>query len=85
MKTKLLKTERAAERALRPLIKYRVKNPGFVQMMAVRMTRRTGALVLRQQVEAWLHPDVRKRVEPKLGVGLLLMAEGTDALRKARK
>lgn len=71
-----------ASKALSFLINHRVKNPSFVRAMATRLSKRTRTTVQRQQVEAWLHPDAKKRVQPKLGVGLLLIHEGNKVLER---
>lgn len=84
-KTKRTKTDVAdamAWAALYPLIKFRIRYPSIVRTMAARLSKRTRTTIQRQQVEAWLHPVTKKRVQPKLGVGLLLLEEGERALRE---
>lgn len=68
-----------SNRALAPLIKY-AQSPqgkGTIQELSRRLTKLSGETVYRQQVQNWINPDKDKRVEPKLGIGLLLVAEGS--------
>jgi hypothetical protein len=68
-----MNTEALAERALRPLTKYAAKNRGTITLVADRLTKLNGSLVHRQLVEKWLHSDPKKRTQPLLGMGLMLM------------
>lgn len=77
MKTKnKIDTSNVANAALQFLIDHAAKTRGAEIALAERMTKRTGQQVLRQQVQGWLNPDPEKRIEPKLGVGLMLILEG---------
>lgn len=73
MKTK---PHEASGHALAALIEYTQANVGTVNRLAQAMTDRTGQKVYRQYVGLWLHPVPGKRVEPPLGMGLLLIQEG---------
>lgn len=63
---------------LKPLIEYVhiYENRGTILELAKILSDKTGEKIYRQYVENWLHPDPEKRIEPKLGIGLLLIEEG---------
>jgi hypothetical protein len=66
-----------AEAALGFLIEYAAKHRGTIKELTARMNQHAGTrTIYRQQVESWLAPDPKARVEPKLAIGLLLIAEG---------
>jgi hypothetical protein len=73
MKTK---PHEASGHALAALIEYAQQNIGTVKRIAEALTALTGQTVYRQYVGLWLHPVPGKRVEPPLGMGLLLIQEG---------
>ena len=52
----------------RPLVAVRTRRP-----LAARLTELTGTTQYRQNIGEWLHPDPDKRIEPRLGMGLLLL------------
>lgn len=63
------------------------KTPNLYVKIAQRMTTRSGEQFHRQEVAAWLHEDAAKRIEPRLGAGLLLLDVATKLLarRKAKR
>jgi hypothetical protein len=88
--TKRLKTKkRVPAGPLDFLIKYWAAHPtvGLITHLANRLSKRTGTSMFRQQVQAWLRRDPKKRIEPKLTVGLMLIEEGHKFIGngKARK
>lgn len=70
------KAHEASGHALAGLIEYNQANIGTVNRLAEALTERTGKKVYRQYVGLWLHPAPAQRVEPPLGMGLLLIQEG---------
>ena len=66
-------TEAAAEKALRPVRKFLFKEAGNARRLASRLTEVTGEAVYRQSIEGWVHPDPEKRVQPRLGMGLVML------------
>lgn len=78
MKKKPQDTTAIASAALADLIDHanKEKNVGTKKALAEALSARLGYKVHRQLVEGWLHPDPEKRIEPKLGLGLVIMDEG---------
>jgi len=66
-------TKQLASEALTPLIRHAQRNPGTVAKLATRLMELTGAKQYRQNVGDWLHADPELRIEPRFGMGLLLM------------
>lgn len=77
--------EAASHAALLFLIEHAQKNRGTIIELADVLSARTGQKIYRQYVEKWLHPDAAVRVEPKLGVGLMLIEEGRKLTGKRVK
>lgn len=84
-KTKLTPTEETAFNALKSLIEYAQQNKGTRSatsthnLVVKRLTELTGGKKIhRQMVAEWLHPEAEKRVEPRLGIGLMLMKIQTE-------
>lgn len=63
--------------ALGFVIDHASKNRGTAKALRERMSQALGKPVHRQIVEGWLHADPDRRVEPKLGLGLILMREAS--------
>lgn len=84
MAKKLTPTEQKSFNALKALIEYAQQNKGSRSaasthnLVVDRLTELTGKKVHRQMVAEWLHPDAEKRVEPRLGIGLMLMQIQTE-------
>lgn len=74
-KTIELETKSVSDDALSFIIDYAQKNRGTVSKLTERMSKAMGRECKRQMVEAWIHPDAERRVEPRLGIGLILIAE----------
>ncbi len=72
----------AADKALKPLIRFTEKTPGAVARITERLTKLLGKKAYRQEVEVWLHPDPAKRIQPRFGKGLLLLQAGRDVMPK---
>jgi len=85
MKTNKTTPEAASAAALKPLIDFAQKNRGTIITLADILSRRTGQTIFRQSVEKWLHPDAKKRMEPKLGIGLLLLEEGARVIETTER
>jgi hypothetical protein len=66
--------------ALAPLIEHCNKVVGSKAELAERMSTALGYKVHRQIAEGWVHPDPAKRVEPKLGLGLVLLRIGGEMM-----
>lgn len=77
---KVTTPEAASAAALKPLIDFATKNRGTIITLADILSKRTGQTIFRQSVEKWLHPKIKKRMEPKLGIGLLLIEEGAKLI-----
>jgi hypothetical protein len=74
-------TEQLANESLEPLIRHAQQNPGTVTTLAARIMELTGEKQYRQNVGAWLHPDAKLRIEPRFGMGLLLLRLWDTELR----
>jgi len=80
MKKRKLDTSNVASEVLDFLIDYAASTRGAEIELAARLSKRIGKPVFRQQVQGWLNPDPKKRIEPKLGVGLLMISEGNQMI-----
>lgn len=69
----MIDTVKLAERTLAPVRRYVEATPGNSRKLAEKVAKETGESVFRQNVEAWIHPDPEKRVQPRLGMGLALV------------
>jgi hypothetical protein len=69
-------SEHIAGEVLEPLIRYSEKHRGTYQKITQLLTDATGEVQHRQNVHQWLHPDPRERVEPRFGIGLMLLSIG---------
>ena len=69
-------TTKVSEVALADLIDYCNKTPGAKSELALKMTEAVGYTIQRQVCEGWMHKDPTKRVEPKLGMGIVLLRVG---------
>lgn len=65
-----------ANEALSALIEAVNGDFGAKTELAQKISAETGQEVPRQRIQLWLHPDPEKRVEPMLGMGLLLLRIG---------
>jgi hypothetical protein len=74
-------TKQLASEALEPLIRHAQKNPGTVTKLATRIMEETGTKQYRQNVGDWLHADPELRIEPRFGMGLLLLRLWATELR----
>lgn len=85
MKTKAQVAQSEADKALRKYIKLAATRRGFSTAVCEELAKLTRPRQKwhRQEVEAWLHPDAAKRIEPRLGAGLLLLRAA--AIAAARK
>jgi hypothetical protein len=64
-----------SRRFLKELIEYR-SNRGFITRLSAELSRVVGRPVKRQEIEMWLCDDEERRVEPRLGMALLLVQVG---------
>ncbi len=56
--------------------------PGGLTAIAAELSKSTGESYSRAEVHRWLNPVAEKRVEPKLGIAMLLMAAAERVLAK---
>ena len=49
------------------------------------MTQESGRTFYRQEVALWIHPDPKKRAEPRLGAGLLLLFCGNKLRARGKR
>jgi hypothetical protein len=78
-------TKELASEALAPLIRHAQQNPGTVTKLATRLMEETGTKQYRQNVGDWLHADPELRIEPRFGMGLLLLRLWATELRNGSK
>lgn len=57
---------------------------GGKKRLAERLSELTGQLIRRERVEEWLRPDPSRRIQPRLGIGLL-MREAWEAMNNGRE
>jgi hypothetical protein len=76
-----LLTKKLVADALAPLIEHVQNNPGTITNLAGRLATLTGEKQYRQNVGEWLHPEPAKRIEPRFGMGLLLVRVYETELR----
>lgn len=62
------------ESALDPLIERVSETPGLMAVLTLELSRRMKRKQYRQNVSEWLHSDSKRRTEPRLSAGLLLLA-----------
>lgn len=79
-----MNTTKVSETALAELIIHCNANPGAKSELALKMTEAVGYTIQRQVVEGWMHKDPEKRVEPKLGMGIVLLRVGGMMLGSRR-
>lgn len=60
-------------RALAPVFKLAATRKKVADELAAEISRMTGTHYVRQDVEPWLKEDPAKRVEPRFGMGLVLL------------
>ncbi len=73
-------TTRLANDALAPLVAHRRKADRFVTDLTERLSKRTRKKWAIQKVMSWLHPDPKRRHQPLLGAGLLLLEVGRELI-----
>ncbi len=78
--------KRWAENALKPALRLVANNDGAKSAIVAKMTElarkkavNKAEMYHRQEINFWLHADPAKRIEPKLGIGLLLI-EAAEAV-----
>jgi hypothetical protein len=81
MRSKANKGRRQSEQALAPLIKAYAADPAMADKLAEKLSDVTGLRFHRQEVGAWLNADPKKRVEPMMGAGLLLVKHGMEMIK----
>ena len=85
MNKKKVYTKNIADDVLNDLIKFNTRNTWFSQAVAEDMGRRTGSHYFRQEISMWLNSDAKKRTEPRLGAGLLLLEVGNSIIELFKK
>jgi hypothetical protein len=78
-------TRNVAIIALDPLAEFCNANVGSKIDLANRMTDALGYKIHRQIAEGWVHPDPDKRVEPKLGQGIVLLLVGAEMMKGSKR
>lgn len=76
-------SERLSQANLGPIITYAAAHKGTYTALANALGDAMGKPLARQQVEQWLHPDPYMRVQPRYGIGLLLVKLGAELIAKA--
>ena len=66
-------TQRRIALALAPLIALASARRGIALLIAADLSKRVGKKQDPSGVRLYLHADLRKRIQPRLGVGLFLM------------
>lgn len=61
--------------AIQPVIDHAQGNHGFTKQLIDRVNARTGENTNRRNFVSWLHKDPGKRIEPKAGMGMVLLTE----------
>lgn len=78
-------TTARANKELEPLIEFAAKNRGTVYEVRRRLCKRTRKTWHADNVAKWLHKDPKKRGQPLLGVGLMLVEIGDEIMRENAK
>ena len=65
-----------SDKALQPLFDEVNGKRGATTALAKALSEATGGSCTRQMVQNYLHPDVTKRKQPSLGMGLLMLRIG---------
>ncbi len=78
-------TIKLANDALAPLVEHRRKTDRFVTDLTERLSKRTRKKWAIQKVMSWLHPDPKRRHQPLLGAGLLLLEVGRELMAEHEK
>ena len=84
---KKLKKQTGRDRAnemLKFVFELQAADSGVADKLAKKLTERTGRAVQRQQVNEWLASDPDKRVEPKLGIGTMLIDAARDLILEGK-
>lgn len=81
-----LAPKKISAQLLGPLIQWASKGSradcyGRKVRIADRMTNACGQKVTRQMVSKWLHPNPKKRTQPVMGFGALLLAIGNQVMK----
>ena len=66
--------------ATEPAAKFCAATPGAKAAILTRLNQITGKCWNRQQVESYLHPDPKKRQEPRHGTGLALVEAASHVI-----
>lgn len=56
--------------------------PGGLTLIAAELSRRTGEGYNRAEIHRWLNPTHESRIEPKLGIAVMLCASAEEVARK---
>lgn len=74
-----------ANQALQPVIDWCERHYGFKAALVRRYAEKTSSCSQRALVQQWVHPDPKRRVEPKLGAGLLLLEAFRELVEELKK
>lgn len=84
MKPKPIDPTEISEAALRPLIEWAAQDKNRKAEITAKLSEIIGEPILRQAVEAWLRAKPgtgsMRRVEPRLGIGLVLLLAGQQLM-----
>lgn len=76
---------REVKAAIARVIKLRQTRRGVVEAVTARLAKLAKESQHRQEVGVWLHPDPARRIEPRLGKGLLLAEACREVLEAHRR
>lgn len=83
MRSALKKPPVNPTRYIERIMRWRTQTHGNGAKLVRRMEELCGHPINRQEVESWLHEDPAKRVEPRLGNGMLLIV-AFESLQEAQ-
>ena len=78
-------TQEWSDRELQPLADYVRRNRGSMAEVCRRLSNLSGVKQHPGNIRQWLFPDYCRRVEPRFGVGLMLLAIWRDLDAKEAK
>jgi hypothetical protein len=76
------RTVKIAEEKLLPIIRHFQKHGGTNEF-ADRISKRVGKKFQRQYIEELIHPDREHRVQPRFGLGLVIVEVGNEMIKES--
>jgi len=71
--------------AVKAIIADCAAHPGLMTEIGIQFARLTGRDLTKQVFHQWLNPDAKKRVEPKYGSAVMLLAAANAASKEFAK